>query len=391
MISAALLNAMLVFAFLCLPEDLQLAVIGFLDWPTLTSLRRTSKALACLIPTSRLPRHHATCKKQVQLDEFAILRLLHDPSTFPEGHRFLTPSSQCAKNDTTVHLALPSFPSNVTNLHTHPRHFRPTLRKASYLYYLPCYTCLRWLYAREPGAVKPFKSDRRSSPGGPFEDDPNDEPQFAERLRRSHDNCFAGKWRILPQQPYHVSHIPMERICITCGIRQGRYTRNVRVGGFQICALCGALESRHPRTESEYNTWPPSKGLRLCLACLTSPPVTQMSELQFRHELFWGRYERGIREGKRARVKEGIKRRAQLGLDSGRDEELLKRVDEAGTWCPMMSEPRFCCCHKQWTKQEVALTQDCHGYPLSLHEEFVDTYWQDVFDVDQCGPKSWKQ
>lgn len=323
-----------VFAFLCLPEDLQLAVIALLDWPTLTSLRLTSKALSYSMPTSRLPRYYAACKKQVQLDEFAVLRLLH--ATFPEGHR--NHYRQCAKNDTTVHHALPSFPLNLTNTHTHPRHSR----KPTYLYYLPCYTCLRWLYSRETGPVRDF------------EDDADDSPKLAERLRRFRDNCFAGEGRILLDQPHHFSHIPMKRICITCGIRSGRYVRNMRVGGFQICAYCGTPEPQPRRLALIDYRCLPSKNTRLCVACRTMPAVAQMSELQFRHELFWGRYEKGMRGGKKARVQEGIRRRAQLGLASGGDEELLKQVDEAGKWCPVMRESRFCSCHKRWTEQDIA-------------------------------------
>lgn len=253
---------------------------------------------------------------------------------------------------------MPSFPSNVTNTHTHPRH----LRKPTYLYYLPCYTCLRWLYTRETGSV------------GPFEDDPDDKPKFVERLRRSRDNCFAGEGRILQEQPYHVSHIPMKRICITCGIRQGHYVRNMRVGGFQICAYCGTREPQPPRSALVRNRWPPSKDTRLCVACRTSPSVAQMSELQFRHELFWGRYEKRMRVGKMARVQEGIKRRAQLGLDSSCDEQLLKRAGEAGTWCPVMRESRYCSCHKRWTEQDVAEVQYLDsGKPFFAHLEWVGT------------------
>lgn len=314
------------FAFLRLPEELQLAVITHLDWPTLTSLRLTSTELALLIPASCLARYHAAGKRQVQQDEHALFCLLR------ASHLNRTTAVT-----TIVHLALPSFPGNVTNTQAPPQHLQHSHKSGSLLH-LPCYSCLRWLYARETWTFIRYGD-------GP--------DKYTERLRQAKENCFSGEMRTFFKPPDEAHNMPTARVCIACGLRQGFYTRGMRVAGFQICKSCGVPESRlgqHTNFEWRY---PRTKEVRLCVACRAAPEVAQMSELQFRHELFWDRYERGMRQAKKARVQEGLRQRALLGLRDRDDEALLRRVEEAGRWCPVMRQFRLCNCHKGWDEQSV--------------------------------------
>merc|ERR1711964_323281 len=100
--------------------------------------------------------------------------------------------------------------------------------------------------------------------------------------------------------------------------------------------------------------YPRTKESRLCVTCRAVPKVAQLSELQFRHEMFWGRYEKGMRQGKEARVSRGMKRRAELGIKDGTGGPSVGGAGKVGRWCPVMREIRLCSCYKRWNERNVA-------------------------------------
>lgn len=136
---------------------------------------------------------------------------------------------------------------------------------------LPCYKCLQW----KPGADKLLETSA-----------------FTRRM-----SIFNGDVG---------SPEAVKRLCIDCGIQTGFYGRGCRVGYRMMCRGCHKKLSKLPG-----GSWPKKqdpnidwKEFKYCVDCLEMGGLHK-SKFQWQHEMRWGKYERGIREGRLYRDEKG--------------------------------------------------------------------------------------
>lgn len=314
---------------LSLPNEIHALVLSFLPWRSLLALRLThSHFFTELLPTQTLPSHHTVRHAATRAAEIAQLHALgysnRNWTGFTQGWG-------------TTHLLS----------------LNPTL---------PCYVCLRWL----PAATN------------------------TTRLTLcAFTRAMATTRHDLAQSQSH------RRVCIECGIRRGLYVRGNRVGHRPICYGCGALGielawmSFADTKTKQYVATRLSKGVELrlhyfCPGCVErdrdnganvgeAGKVVPDTEWEFRHWRFWNKYEKGRAEGKRYRLENGRRLRAERGIVTSQDrDENVDSLLEPPHVCPLLKRKRWCQC---WQGDDGPLGKHIGLWYFDEHGQSPPPHW----------------
>lgn len=315
-----------------LPHDIHVCILVFLDWQSVKALRLSCQIFTSLLPKEQLESQRTLCATLVHWQETELLRLVEAEYWEAAEQAFLG-------------LNYSGFSSS------HDPDLAAILkRRTCSSDLLPCYFCLRWL----PSSTADNKFATESC--------------FS-RTRSTMEFDLGGKRA-------------KSRNCIECGFRKGMYHRGTVVKQSYVCLGCGKMGDPIPgwkpfRALDSHRWWRGS----FCQTCFDDPEICNMTAEQLWHERHFGKYDRGLKNGKIYRMQKGQVLREKKGINikleiergqgsqseqkdcadpaTGRDRKghppSKDRGPNAG-YCHVMDEMRFCYCggwNPPWVKAQA--------------------------------------